>query len=185
MRFAWFGLVTCLLAPALAAEPAAPASAPKATHAPPPFTAQALAASYRPGRTWRFAISTADGPRYEAITYRERTADGVVLESQDVDADGKPRGEPRRQPMAWTALEAHAHWPAAATTRTEEPTKTPYGAHRALRYTIQTDHAVTRAWFDPALPGPPIRYEQAACPDAARCPATIRMELVAFSPGEG
>ena len=66
--------------------------------------------------------------------------------------------------VAWVDLEKHAHFPREATTIAATALTTRMGELETLQYevrgTVDGKATITRMWFAPSLPGPPVRFER-------------------------
>ncbi len=168
MRFLSLILLSaCATSATPAHGPASPAYPPGlvnigAEFAPVPFAQGALASSFRAGATITFRLhATGQEPTLLTTEFLDPTADRVTLRDTATALDGSPLGEPKTATAAWTELEAHAHFPRAATTISESDVEVPAGRFHAYEYRIagNADGAptVTTLWFAENLPGPPVK----------------------------
>jgi len=127
---------------------------------PTPFDPAELRAGCPDGRQIRMRIE-ADGRivAWRTNRFRGGDAEGTTLESEAFDADGRPTGEPTTARVTWRALQGHASFEAARTTRTEETIETPLGTLDCWRYsTLEEDGSTGDYWFAHGIAGMPIRY---------------------------
>lgn len=143
-------------APAPAPEPEPPA------HAPVPFSADAIRAATKPGRTYVFLVEEGDGPqKREKLEFVKVDEESTTMRLSEQDLFGRPRGEPKERVVSWDELVGHATYPADATTITEEKVTVRAGTYDAKLYTVDKtrdgERQVHRVWFAKQLPGPPIK----------------------------
>lgn len=128
-------------------------------HAPTPFSADEIRDATPVGHTVE-TVTEHDG----AIVARQRTVftevDGerAVMVSTPIDESGEPVGAPRTGAAAWTELQAHASFPEATTTISDETIETPLGTVRCRRYDVRGGDHTNTFWFAPAHPGMPVRF---------------------------
>ncbi|MGF1467568.1 MAG: hypothetical protein ACFCGT_15695 [Sandaracinaceae bacterium] len=128
--------------------------------APTPFRAEQIRAACPVGRSSVWALTTPDGTARQRVVFAAHTADGAVIESVALGPDGEPAGAAERGTATWEELRLHASYPAAHTTITDATVEVPAGTFATRLYTVVDPEAgtTTRAWFAPALPGPPVRH---------------------------
>lgn len=166
-----------------ATAPAAAAGGAEAL-APVPFPAERIRTATDAGRTYVFAVTTPDGQTAQRrLRFTAVDAEGGTLESALLGPDGAPFGEPQARRVTWTELEGHAHFPAAATTVTEESVTVPAGRFDATVYTVREEGKVSRYWFAKDLPGAPVRMVEESAAAAGEAPQRFTMELVSHTPG--
>jgi hemoglobin len=130
-------------------------------HLPTPFTAVEIRAACPAGRTLRSRHERAGQPAFINVSrYASVDADGCVQEAWHESIDGTRLSVPRRDHATWLALQQHASFPAATTTRTDETIELPAGQFACIRYTRSELDTVWRFWFARGLPGQPVRFEQ-------------------------
>ena len=80
------------------------------------------------------------------------------------DLDGVAIGQAIDAEVTWSELESHAHFPGDKTAIATERVETPFGHFAAKRYDVRRDQdgreVVSRMWFAPDLPGPPVKMAQ-------------------------
>lgn len=132
----------------------------EAGHAPTPFTAYEIRRGCPPGRTVRVLVEPSDGPSSLRMNrFGEGDETGAWHESQDLAADGSARGPVEREWVTWLELQRHASFPADQTVIRPETIVTALGRRECLCYSVVRDGGGTSTfWFDPMLPGMPIRY---------------------------
>lgn len=122
--------------------------------APTPFTADQIRAGCPAGRTIRLLVDD-DGAepyvRYNRFTVCDE--DGATIERGRVDDTAAAEIET----TTWADLQAHAAFPAAATTIEPEKIDIPLGVVDCLRYTVGDGERVHVFWFAPTHPGMPVR----------------------------
>jgi hypothetical protein len=69
-------------------------------------------------------------------------------------------GDVTRTTTTWAELQAHAAFPAAATTIAEEALELSMGTLDCLRYTVKDGEGEDVFWFAKALPGMPVRFSR-------------------------
>src|SRR5687768_11406198 len=90
-------------------------------HLPTPFTAAEIRDASPPGLAVTVVREAEAQPRTVSVTrFVDGDEEGSSRERQMLTADGQPVGEPTRARAAWLDLQAHASFPSATTTRTEE-----------------------------------------------------------------
>lgn len=148
-------------------------------HLPTPFSADQIRLAAAPGTRVAFRLEqvgeSVHVDRWEFLDgddvggERRRwaeTPDGTVIEGPDVTYS------------MWSALQQHASYPGDRTSLDSATVTIAPGAFECWRYTVtDPDSAtVTRAWFAPDLPGPPIVLET-----RVENAVVFRMELVEIS----
>jgi hypothetical protein len=125
-------------------------------HAPTPFTADDIRAGCPAGRTITLIV---ERPGLEPLTRLNRFIDcdeqGAVIERMGVADDGQ-RGTATMDRATWLQLQAHASFPADATTVDSVRLLTPMGELDCLRYTVSEGSSVHTLWFALAAPGMPV-----------------------------
>ena len=134
-------------------------------HLPTPFSAAQIRAANPPGRVVTFVITTPGEPEVRNVTAWLDGDEAVArFRTSDLSAAGVLLGPPTEGEAAWEELQAHASFPAAATTVEEASVEVPAGRYACWLYTVTSggDEAktVTRFWFARDLPGPPVRLER-------------------------
>ena len=129
-------------------------------HLPTPFSAAQIGEATRPGHTSRLRIeAVGEDPQLRVTRFVETDADGAVQESQRFNMAGEPLGDPVRRRSSWLDFQEHASFPAATTTRTEEPIELEFGRFDGLHYTAVDGDRLEHFWFAVALPGMPVKTE--------------------------
>lgn len=129
-------------------------------HLPTPFTAAEIRDATRPGHTLRLRLEASGDEPVERVTrFVETDDEGAVQESQRFNAAGEPLEEPSWRRSSWLDFQSHASFPAATTTRGEEPIDLAFGRFDAWRYTVVEENREERYWFARDLPGMPVRTE--------------------------
>ena len=127
--------------------------------APTPFTADEIRQGCPDGHWTLRRIEDRRGVRYQRDRYVGGDATHVTLEQHAADAGGTVSGQPRRSRPSSRELQAHASFPADATTVAEEAVELPIGTLACRRYEVVRDGRAMRFWFADAHPGMPVRYE--------------------------
>ena len=123
-------------------------------HLPTPFTAAEIRAACPTGRTLRFRHERAGQPPVINVSrYALVDAHGCVQDTWSESMAGTRLSPPRRGHATWLALQQHASFPAATTTRADETIEVPAGQFACIRYTRTEPDAVWRFWFARDLPG--------------------------------
>lgn len=127
--------------------------------APTPFTADEIRRGCPPGRT----IVVATERPGEATTRREirfaaGDADVATQRITALEGDGRPTDEAETRTSSWNELQAHASFPAAATTIEDEVIDTELGPLECWRYEVRDGDADDTFWFAKTLPGMPVRF---------------------------
>lgn len=130
--------------------------------APVPFAPGTLARTFHPGALVTYRVATAGKPDMFATTeFVATSASGATMRDTTTRLDGTPLGAPKTVTSTWKELEAHAHFPRAGTTITEETIEVPAGRYDCVKYELtRTKDGVdttTRVWFARKLPGPPVK----------------------------
>ena len=139
------------------AAPATPVAA-KSDIAPRPFTADEIRDGMPVGHELRYRIEEPGKP-VAILRMRVVAADAasVTIASDMLDEQGNVVADQGKQTSQWTALLAHATWPADKTTRTEATVSTPAGDFPSIDYVVRKDDgSVTTYRFAKTLPGPPV-----------------------------
>lgn len=113
-------------------------------HVPRPYTAGDIREAFVPGLT----ITWTHGEAREV--WRVTAADPREVEITS-DAGGAFRA-------GWVELRNHATFPRDATVVSTEALDTPLGHLACTKYVVTDADGVTTYWFDPSLPGPPVRF---------------------------
>lgn len=132
-------------------------------HAPTPFSASEIRKACPPGHSRRYLVEIPDRPPLlRVLSFEGGTDDSTEFVSSQTDTKGRPFGEQRRVRARWTALQAHASFPRAATTIKAVTVITPAGAFPSWLYEVRgrTPGEIDRYWFAKALPGSPVQYER-------------------------
>ncbi|MFG0318537.1 MAG: hypothetical protein ACF8XB_14780 [Planctomycetota bacterium JB042] len=126
-----------------------------------PFTAAQIAAAMPAGRVIELEQSQPMGKGRLRWTVVEADDDGCVIEYAPLDADGAPVGEARRVRHGWTELRDHASFPVETSTVEDDRRLTPLGLVDGRTYTTTDAESgtVTRMFFSPMFPGPPLWFE--------------------------
>lgn len=129
--------------------------------APTPFTADEIRAGCADGH--RLLVRTQLGGRhtFHTDTFGAGDDDGCELTQVVTDASGTPVDEPRVSRVTWHELQAHAAFPAAATTVARERIRLAVGERDCLRYDVRRGSGTSTFWFALDHPGMPLRYESA------------------------
>lgn len=159
----------------------APENRLQSEHLPTPFSASEIREGTPGGCLLSFRME-AIGQSDTGMNMRfyDPTEESTRFEISMFDAGGQPLGVPRNSSSTWAGLQSQASFPSANTELTRERHSFPLGSPECLRYTItvQNDgwHKVTRFWFDPTRPGPPVEMTETVNGELAS-----RMLLVAES----
>ncbi|WP_392543698.1 hypothetical protein [Oryzobacter telluris] len=130
-------------------------------HHPTPFTADEIRDASPDGRTLTVTTAPAGAPPSTVrIRYTEGDAAGAVQVRTPLEEDGR-EGEATSTVVTWAALQGHASFPVATTTRDEVDLDHELGALHCLRYTATDGEDVDTFWFDLARPGMPVRVQSA------------------------
>jgi len=131
-----------------------------ADHLPTPFTAEQIRNGSPEGHTVDIRTDHPDGTvTFERVEFVQCDDEGATLRSGPVDESGQPVGAAREARAAWTDLQAHASFPAAAATRVEDTVSSPLGADMtSLRYDVNAGDRTMTFWFSLAHPGMPVRF---------------------------
>lgn len=127
--------------------------------APTPFTAAEIRAGCPAGRTIDLLVESPDAApyvRYNRFISCDET--GATIERGRRSGDAEI--ESTRGWASWAELQAHAAFPAAATTIVPETIAIPVGTVDCLRYTVRDGGSTTVFWFAPAFPGMPVRVDR-------------------------
>lgn len=117
-------------------------------HAPTPFTAEQIRRGCPQGRTVTTLTETADGATETHISrFLDCDAEGATY----VTGDGERR-------VTWIELQAHASFPADATSISRETIETSLGRLRCLRYEVAEGAQRRVFWFDETRPGMPVLF---------------------------
>lgn len=129
--------------------------------APTPFTAEEIRAGCPVGRTIDLLVESAGAApyvRYNRFVACDET--GATIERGRRSGDAEV--ESTRARSSWAELQAHAAFPATATTIEPETIAIPLGTVDCLRYTVRDGDDMTVFWFAPAFPGMPVRVSSPA-----------------------
>ncbi|MCI0686269.1 MAG: hypothetical protein L0Y54_03380, partial [Sporichthyaceae bacterium] len=96
-------------------------------------------------------------PFHRVGRYVECDDAGAVMERSRLSLDGSALGEPEVDRVTWHDLQAHASFPADATTIESERIETVIGTLDRLRYTVRDGATDQIFWFAKELPGMPIQ----------------------------
>lgn len=130
-------------------------------HLPTPFSAAEIRDATRPGHTLRLRLEQAgEEPVLRVTRFVETDEEGAVQESQRFTLAGEPLdAAPMRRRSGWLDFQGHASFPAATTSRVEEPIDLEFGRFDGLHYIAVDGGRVGHYWFALALPGMPVRTE--------------------------
>jgi hypothetical protein len=127
-------------------------------HAPTPFTADEIRQACVEGRTVDVRHEHADAPTsYWRTVFSQHVDRGVVITNQQIDDAGASLGQANRMEVTWDELQAHASFPAATTTISEEAITTELGDLDCMLYTVTEDAVTKLLWFATSRPGLPVR----------------------------
>lgn len=127
-------------------------------HAPTPFTADDIRVGCPAGRTIRMRVDeVGEAPFLRVSWFADCDEGGAVLVRSRQRLDGSPLGEPEAGRVTWLDLQAHASFPADATTIEPDRIGTALGELDCLRYTVRDGATEEVFWFATDLPGMPIR----------------------------
>jgi len=127
--------------------------------APTPFTAEEIRGGCPSGRTVRLRVDVAGETAFLRVNrFLECDDAGATFERSSQSLDGAPLAEPEVGRVTWGDLQAHASFPADATTIESERLDTAIGELDCLRYTVRDGTSEEVFWFAKALPGMPIQY---------------------------
>jgi hypothetical protein len=122
---------------------------------PTPFTAEEIRAGCPAGRVVELLVEEDGEAPYRRFTrYVSCDDEGATLER------GGSGGGVESSRVTWAQLQAHAAFPAAATTVDEETIDLPLGVLNCHRYTVRDDEGTTVFWFARAYPGMPVRISR-------------------------
>jgi hypothetical protein len=126
---------------------------------PTPFTAAQLRDAHPPGRVAVYRHNDPSGVRRVRNTVVSNGSEGLVQRSETLDPAGAVVSTELGGPYPWEALRDHASFPAGRTTHEPEALVTlPFGEVHTRRYVVHGEDGEVRTfWFDPSLPGPPVR----------------------------
>jgi hypothetical protein len=119
--------------------------------APTPFTAEEIRAGCPAGRTIRLLVEDEGAEPYERFS-RFVSCDETGATIERGTGDGTASGR-----ATWADMQAHAAFPAAATTIEPDTIEIPLGTLACQRYTVRDGDDVTTFWFAAAYPGMPVR----------------------------
>jgi hypothetical protein len=126
--------------------------------APTPFTADEIRRGCPSGRTIRLRVDAAgEAPYLRVSRFVGCDEAGATLERAHLSLDGSPLAEPEVARVTWRDLQAHASFPAEATTIEPERIGTAIGELDCLRYTVRDGATEKVFWFARDLPGMPVR----------------------------
>ncbi|GAA1603529.1 hypothetical protein GCM10009789_66940 [Kribbella sancticallisti] len=127
-------------------------------HAPTPFTADEIRAGCPAGRAIRLQVEVVgETPFHRVSRFVETDEAGATMERYRLSLDGSLLGEPEVSHVTWRELQAHASFPADATTIEPERIETALGELDCLRYTVHDGATDEVFWFAKDLPGMPIQ----------------------------
>ena len=110
------------------------------------------------GRTIRRRVdAVGETPFHLVSRFVECDEAGATMERSRLSLDGSPLGEPEVDRVTWLELQAHASFPADATTIESERIETAIGELDCLRYTVRDGATEEVFWFAKDLPGMPIQ----------------------------
>jgi gamma-glutamylcyclotransferase (GGCT)/AIG2-like uncharacterized protein YtfP len=126
--------------------------------APTPFTADEIRAGCPAGRMIRLRIEAeGEAPFHRVSRFVECDETGATLERSRLTPGGEYLAEPEVGRVIWRDLQAHASFPADATTIESERIDTAIGQLECLRYTVRDGATEEVRWFAMDLPGLPIQ----------------------------
>ncbi|MFT7678217.1 MAG: hypothetical protein ACI8QC_002203 [Planctomycetota bacterium] len=168
-HFALVALTFSLALPSCSSGKSIPLPAPEnrlqSEHLPTPFSAEQIRLGSPADCVLTFrmeAIGKADSSM--RMRFYEPTEQSTRFEISMLDLEGKLIGEPRNSSSTWAGLQSHASFPSARTELTRERHSFPLGSPECLLYTVTLEqdgwHKVSRFWFDPERPGPPIEMTE-------------------------
>jgi len=127
--------------------------------APTPFTADEIRTGCPTGRTIRLRVDVDGETSFQRVSrFADCDESGATLERYGLSLHGAPLGKPEANRVSWLDLQAHASFPAEATTIEPERIETAIGELDCLRYTVREDATDEVFWFAQDLPGMPVRY---------------------------
>ena len=134
---------------------------------PTPFTADQIREANPPGTTLVFRIEQRDSPPLmRTVQFVDGSDSTAVIEERRRTLEGAVVGTDETYEVAWTRLRDHASFPEARTTVRESSTTVPAGSFRCRLHEVTGGDAdgafpttVSRFYFAPERPGPPVRYE--------------------------
>ncbi len=123
-----------------------------------PFTADQIREEWIEGFQIRVRSWSEDAETFERWTVVGADADGVEIESVEVDENGSPVGEAGVQRSSWVQLRDHASFPADRGRRERVTRATPLGEFEGWFYTVHdADGRTTNEFFfADDLPGAPV-----------------------------
>jgi len=126
-----------------------------------PFTPQQIASALTVGTVMDIEEGTPMGK--QTVRWKVTEADDAecVITFTVLDGRGQPTAARHQQRFGWAELRNHASYPAASSTVQDDRRLTPLGVLEGRLYTITDAEKglVTRAFFAPAYPGPPLWME--------------------------
>lgn len=172
MRFAVLGLALIVggcggggsgAAGPVAAPAPGPAAAPSPAIATPPFSAEQIRQAMPIGTRVVLRIAVAgQSPVLEEMTVTAADESGCTIQTRKLAEHGALLQEAGPATATWAGLASHAHFPAAATSRSDSTVTVPAGSFDTWLYVVrpsQPDGEERRMHFARALPGPPISME--------------------------
>jgi len=127
---------------------------------PTPFSAEQIMKALPQG-SWIRLRNEVKGENTDILLrFGNGNSKAVHLETAVSAEDGKPLGEPQHSKPEWKELQSHASFPADNSTIKSAMLKTFKGDLCCWLYEVKEGDTVTRYWFSPDLPGPPVLLEE-------------------------
>lgn len=127
-----------------------------------PYTEAQLRASMTVGTRARYVVSS--GGLSEGLQWEVVAADdvGYTLSVIRTDLGGAPKAAPETQTTTWAQHRANSRYPVDEAVGGTERIELPWGPVDAIRWRapldVQGPDLVGTFWFDPAVPGLPVRF---------------------------
>ena len=137
------------------AEPPAPPPAP--AHAETPYTAEQIRDASKVGREWQYRVEQGPKTEWRIMTMTAVDADGATITNTVRGGEGAVTAEPTESRATWEELRAHALFPAAATTISDDSVQTAAGLFQCKRYVVVDGATTSTFWFGNDLPGAPVK----------------------------
>jgi len=129
----------------------------------PPFPADELRRGIPIGTEMRFRIESQGAPSViQHWVFTGADDKGCTIAARILAEDGSLIEDKGEGTSTWAELEAHAHFPAATTTRAESRVEVPAGSYETWLYEVRPadpEAPVRRYHFAWKLPGPPVAME--------------------------
>jgi hypothetical protein len=124
---------------------------------PTPFTADEIRAAWRPGTQIVFRIRDGEATTRQRWTVTGADDSGGTTRFDTLDGDGEVLGASSEAGSTWAELRDHAAFERASTVHTTEMLDSPLGPLHCQRFDVSgADERISRFWFSPAHPGPPV-----------------------------